>query len=477
MRQLRWLYPVVLISLIAFPVLAQTTSPAQALLEDATAYAQQTGVSVDEATRRIAIERAAGALDAVLNSEESATFAGLWIQDKPSYRVIVRFTDAAAEGRLRARVAGGPLEGLVDVRSARFSLAELEAKQKETRKHTERARVQQNSDINVFENKVEVQTLDPDKLKAKLASINAKLPDGVELKRVPRLAKTETAIYGGVSLSTCTAGFTVRSGSGELGVSTAAHCGSTQYYQGVSLPIRAEDNNGDQDVQWHSACDLFEVTNQFQSGIGLRSVTGTVARTSQAIGSMVCKFGMTTGRTCGWIQSKNIDLGPNHNATFIRVDSRSSSNNLSEPGDSGGPWFLEDKAYGSHYGAPGDDANDSIYMAINYISTLAVSVLTYNPGPCNIAPHAWMTWDKPYGGTYVQFDASSSYDPDGYIVSYYWDFGDGSSTTTTDPYSDHEYWPSGNYVATVTVTDNEGFTGQYMIPIMLCSSGTDFCLQ
>ena len=476
MRQLRWLYPVVLLSLLSFPVLAQTTSAAQALLEDATTYAQQTGVSVDEAVRRIAIERAAGELDAALTADESAAFAGLWIQDKPSYRVIVRFTDGASEGRLQARIAGGPLEGLVDVRPARFSLAQLEAKQKETRKNTERARVQQNSDINVFENKVEVLTLDPDKLKANLASVNAKIPDGVELRRVARLAVAETAIHGGVSLSTCTAGYTVRSGSGELGISTAGHCSNSQSYQGVSLPFRGEDINGDQDVQWHSACDLFEVTNQFNSGIGLRSVTGTVARTSQAIGSLVCKYGMTTGRTCGWIQSKNIDLGPNHNATFIRVDSRSSSNNLSEQGDSGGPWFVEDKAYGIHYGAAPDDANDSVYMAINYISTLGVSVLTYNPGACNIAPHAWMLWDNPYGDTYVQFDASWSYDPDGYIVSYHWDFGDGSSTTTTEPYAEHEYWPSGSYVATLTVTDNEGFTGQYAIPIMLCS-GTDFCLQ
>jgi hypothetical protein len=477
LRHLYRLYPVVLLSLLTFPVLAQTTSPAQALLEDATEYAQQTGVSVDEATRRIAIERAAGELDSVLATEESATFAGLWIQDKPSYRVIVRFTDAAAEGRLQARIAGGPLEGLVDVRPARFSLAQLEAKQKETRRNTERAKVQQNSDINVFENKVEVHTLDPDKLKAKLASVNAKIPDGVELKRVPRLATAEVAIYGGVGLSTCTAGYNVRSGSGELGISTAAHCGNTQYYQGVQLPFRGEDNNGDQDVQWHSACDLFDVTNEFQSGIGLRAVTGTVARSSQAIGSMVCKYGMTTGRTCGYIQSKSIDLGPNHNGTFIRVDSRSAYNNLSEPGDSGGPWFVEDKAYGTHFGAPGDDANDSIYMAINYISSLGVSVLTYNPGACALPPSAWLMYDRPYNDTYVTFDASYSSDPDGYIVSYHWDFGDGYSTTTSVPYTDHNYWQPGSYNVTLTVTDNEGLTGQDYRFVSVCNPGTDLCVQ
>jgi hypothetical protein len=55
----------------------------------------------------------------------------------------------------------------------------------------------------------------------------------------------------------------------------------------------------------------------------------------------------------------------------------------------------------------------------------------------------------------VTFDASSSYDPDGYIVNYTWDFGDGNMTTTADPLVAYTYDGAGTYNVTLTVTDNE----------------------
>jgi len=56
----------------------------------------------------------------------------------------------------------------------------------------------------------------------------------------------------------------------------------------------------------------------------------------------------------------------------------------------------------------------------------------------------------------VTFNASGSYDPDGYIVSYSWDFGDGN--TATGVTVSHAYADNGSYVVTLTVTDNDGAT-------------------
>lgn len=62
----------------------------------------------------------------------------------------------------------------------------------------------------------------------------------------------------------------------------------------------------------------------------------------------------------------------------------------------------------------------------------------------------------------VTFNASASYDPDGSIISYTWDFGDGNVTTVTDPIITHVYTTAEstvNYTVMLTVTDNEGSTG------------------
>lgn len=431
-------------------------------------YAGAFGVDVTEAARRLELQQQAGALDAALATEEKATFAGLWIEHEPELRVVVQFTDRVADERLQARVAGGPLAGLVEARRVRFSLADLEQRQETAGARSAAAGVPFNSDIDVRANRVELHVIEPEQLQARLAAAGAHLPDGVVVKRVPRLAEPETVLRGGVPLSTCTAGFTVRNNStGELGVSTAAHCGNTQAYLGVNLPFRAEDNNTDQDVQWHSGCDIMDVTNEFDSGIGIRAVVGTIPRDNQAIGSVVCKNGMTTGHTCGTIASKTFDLGANHNATFIRMNNYPSWN-LSEPGDSGGPWFVDNYAYGTHFGSPGDDANDSIYMAINYISSLGVSVLTSNPGNCNRRPTANFTYTV--NGNYVDFDASSSYDPDGTIVLYEWDFGTGYIHTTTSPYTYEYYDTLSTYAVTLTVYDNDGAAHSRTQLVSLCGS-------
>ena len=61
-------------------------------------------------------------------------------------------------------------------------------------------------------------------------------------------------------------------------------------------------------------------------------------------------------------------------------------------------------------------------------------------------------------GKEVHFDGSQSYDPDGGdIVSYHWEFGDGSSSDEISPI--HAYSKPGKYTVTLEVTDDEGQKG------------------
>ncbi len=63
---------------------------------------------------------------------------------------------------------------------------------------------------------------------------------------------------------------------------------------------------------------------------------------------------------------------------------------------------------------------------------------------------------KGYSPLSVLFNASDSYDIDGNIISYHWDFND--STTSTNAEETHEFTAPGEYNVTLTVTDNDGLT-------------------
>ena len=77
-------------------------------------------------------------------------------------------------------------------------------------------------------------------------------------------------------------------------------------------------------------------------------------------------------------------------------------------------------------------------------------------GAANNLPLADFTYspEKPKVDEIVTFDASSSKDLDGSIVSYEWNFGDGNSATGIT--TTHLYASAGTYDVTLTVTDDDG---------------------
>ena len=73
-------------------------------------------------------------------------------------------------------------------------------------------------------------------------------------------------------------------------------------------------------------------------------------------------------------------------------------------------------------------------------------------------PVAYFTWTS--SDLSVMVDASYSNDSDGTIVSYLWDWGDGTAEETSAA-ALHDYPLYGTWVVTLTVTDNDGLTDTY----------------
>ncbi len=72
----------------------------------------------------------------------------------------------------------------------------------------------------------------------------------------------------------------------------------------------------------------------------------------------------------------------------------------------------------------------------------------------------------------VIFNATSSSDPDGTITLYVWDFGDGTTNSTTAPVISHTYDSTNTYTVTLTVTDDQNATASFAGNVNVNSANT-----
>ncbi len=100
-----------------------------------------------------------------------------------------------------------------------------------------------------------------------------------------------------------------------------------------------------------------------------------------------------------------------------------------------------------------------------------IAKLTYGSG--NQPPVADYSYQpvEPMAGQPVTFDASDSYDPDGDIVSYVWDFGD--ETAGNGKTIEHVYAGSGSFMVSLTVTDRENAIDTLTKPIEVSEAPID----
>lgn len=180
-----------------------------------------------------------------------------------------------------------------------------------------------------------------------------------------------------------------------------------------------------------------------------------------------------------------IDLGLPPTASFSYTPASPSAgqtvtfdaSNSSDPDGTieGYSWLFGDGGSGSGvtvqhtYLTPGEyNAALTVRDITGLTNTTARSIIIAGPG--NHAPTANFAFTplQPILGQRVDFDASSSLDPDpgDRVVSYSWDFGDG--TTLTDqaqPQASHIYRTYGTLQVSLVVKDSNGAPNQGTVPV------------
>jgi len=102
------------------------------------------------------------------------------------------------------------------------------------------------------------------------------------------------------------------------------------------------------------------------------------------------------------------------------------------------------------------DGSGKSAFASAYVTYGSVVALPPNASPtATIRPLA----SRPNPRQLIRFLAVDSADPDGVIVLYRWDFGDGTTAAFTDGNAIHAYAAAGDYTITLTVIDNGGRSG------------------
>lgn len=148
----------------------------------------------------------------------------------------------------------------------------------------------------------------------------------------------------------CTAGFTVyRLSDGVKGISTARHCAddypSLRYYNHntssyTNISRLGLGNTSYGDLAWYSRGTYTPIAVFYHNYGATRFVFGEGYPT---VGQTLCKFGRKTGYGCEEVYRLNECSSGYCGLTAMK-------SRITDTGDSGGPWFYGNTAYGIHHG-------------------------------------------------------------------------------------------------------------------------------
>jgi len=359
-------------------------TPAEALADDAAQYAAQFQVSVLEATRRLRAQQQSVKATDEIAKEFASRLAGISIEHSPEYRIVVllRGTEPVAD----RSASGVPIVFQTGARTTRAQAIQA------MRQHLIDLRTElpgargAGYDQRTGEVVLLVPAADVDRFGADAIKNRAEQVSGVPVRIVINdLLEQNMGVDGGgrvegVSSVTgrrnvCTSGFAVTDGT-RTGIATAAHCpDELTYYDKdgttTTLPFVSQDGLAYRDVQINIAPEAAQPLFYADRGAdSLRAVTTWRNRDSTRAGDFVCHFGESSGFSCAEVELTDYAppgtlCGGPCEPTWVTVRGPSCV-----PGDSGGPVFSGDVAFGIAKGinrTPSGQCRFYYYMSTDYL--------------------------------------------------------------------------------------------------------------
>lgn len=185
-------------------------------------------------------------------------------------------------------------------------------------------------------------------------------PSAVRVERVAAAPQRQVAVSGGDTISDgdrrCTAGFAASDSAGDW-VLTAGHCtrGSSTWYDAEQATIGTGARSAG------SGIDVGAVPVEAGSASPTVSGNPVVGSTPAPVGSSVCLYGSTSGRSCGPVQRTDVTV----NFEGQEQSGLTSVGTCAQEGDSGAPYITSDgHAQGVHTGAGGSGNCTSYFTPV-----------------------------------------------------------------------------------------------------------------
>jgi streptogrisin C len=381
---MRWVIALLLL-ICAGPASAQAVEThSEAVADDAAQYASQFGVTTAEAVRRLEAQESTVATTDAIAREFGARLAGISIEHSPAFRIVILLTgtdavaDRSADGVPIAFRTGAKATHVQALQALRRHLIDLRADMPNARGA---GYDQRTGEVVLLVTRSDADRIGIDAIRARAEEVG-----GVPVRVVVNeLNESNMSVDGGgrvegLNLQTgrrnlCTTAFVITNGETNA-ITTAAHCPDELSYvdrdgASVTLPMIGSWGAAYRDVQINGSADSPDPLFYSNRPAGtLRQLASWRNVASTRAGDFVCHYGESSGYSCSTVELTDYappgDLcgGPCF-PTWVTVKGPSCV-----PGDSGGPVFSGDVAFGIAKGINRNSAgrcNCYYYMSTDYL--------------------------------------------------------------------------------------------------------------